>query len=70
MTWLAILRGILGVASKLMGYVEDRQLIDAGEAKAARAQLEGAQDAIRRGMRARRAPDGVLGDRHDRNRKG
>jgi hypothetical protein len=69
-TWLTIVKLVLGVADKMLGYVEDRQLIQAGEARAARAQLKGAMDAIDRGLRARRQPDGVLGDKYDRDKRG
>jgi len=67
---LTIVKLVLGVADKMLGYVQDRQLIQAGEAKAARQQLKGAMDAIDRGLAARRKPDGVLGDKYDRDRKG
>jgi len=69
-TWIKLLQLVLGVASKLAGYVKDKQLIDAGRAEAAYDQLRGAQSAIERGLAARRKPDGVLGDKYDRDRKG
>jgi len=69
-TWIKLLQFVLGVASKLAGYVKDKQLIDAGRAEAAYDQLRGAQNAIERGLAARRKPDGVLGDKYDRDTKG
>ena len=42
MTWLSILAGVLRLAGTLAGWLKDRQLIDAGEAQAIAAHLEGA----------------------------
>jgi hypothetical protein len=53
-TWVSILRLVLGVASKLAGYVKDKQLIDAGRAEQAAQSLEAAHAAIRDAQRARR----------------
>lgn len=62
MTWLALIRLVLGVASKALGFAQDRQLMDAGAAKAVRAGLQELIDAIDRKDRrdARLAADPEL----------
>lgn len=71
MTWVTILRLVLGVASKLAGYVKDKQLIDAGKAEQAVQSLEAANVAIRDAQRARRNvshdPDSVRDDSYNRD---
>jgi hypothetical protein len=66
---LAILRAVLSLASALMGYVRDRQLMDAGEAKQLSAGLQESLDAISRAKRARQSvdPDGVPDDPDNRD---
>lgn len=54
MSWLALLKAILGFASALTGYLRDKQLMDAGEAKAIVKQLESSLDAVERARAARR----------------
>lgn len=54
MGWIALLKAVLGFASALAGYLRDKQLIDAGEAKAIVAQLESSLDALERARIARR----------------
>lgn len=53
MVWLSLLRAILGLATGLTGYLRDKRLIEAGEAKLINRQLNGALDAIRRSNEAR-----------------
>jgi hypothetical protein len=67
---LAILRAVLSLASALMGYVRDRQLMDAGEAQASYPHWIGESlDAISRAKRARQSvdPDGVPDDPDNRD---
>jgi hypothetical protein len=42
--WLAVLRGILKLASGIAGWLQDRQLIEAGEAKAMKEALDEAHE--------------------------
>lgn len=53
MGWIALLKAVLGFASALAGYLRDKQLIDAGEAKAIVAQLESSLNALDRARKAR-----------------
>jgi hypothetical protein len=53
MGWIALLKAVLGFASVLAGYLRDKQLIDAGEAKAIVAQLESSLNALDRARKAR-----------------
>lgn len=53
MSWLGLLKVVLGFASALTGYLRDKQLMDAGEAKAIAAQLESSLDAVERARKAR-----------------
>ena len=55
MVWLTVLKALLGFASSLAGYLRDKQLLDAGEAKAISIQLESSLDALDRATKARRA---------------
>lgn len=54
MNWLAILRALLGFASTLTEYLRNRELLEAGEAKAIAEGLSNANEAIERARRARR----------------
>lgn len=49
-----LLKVLLGLASSLASYLDNRQLIEAGEAKAIAEGLKNAQDAIQRADTARR----------------
>ncbi|MEK9751597.1 MAG: hypothetical protein VW338_00075 [Rhodospirillaceae bacterium] len=53
MSILGILQAVLSLANTLMGYVSDRNLMDAGEAKSVAKGLSDAMDAIHRAKRAR-----------------
>lgn len=55
MSWLALLKGLLGLGFSLIGYLQNRQLIEAGEARAIAEGLQNAQDAINKARKARRA---------------
>lgn len=54
MNWLAILRALLGLASSLTSYLQEKQLIEAGEAKAIAEGLKNAQAATEKARKARR----------------
>ena len=54
MNWLAMLRALLGLASSLTAYLQNKQLIEAGEAQAIAEGLKNAQDAITKARKARR----------------
>lgn len=56
MTWLAVLRLLLSVADGLVSMMRDRQLIEAGEAKAIAKGLEDSRAALENVRRARRDP--------------
>lgn len=45
---ITLLQLVLGFASKLMGYLSDKQLLDAGEAKNAQQALQESRDALER----------------------
>lgn len=57
MNWLAILRALLGLASSITSYLQERQLIEAGEARAIAEGLKNAQDAITKANQARRTAE-------------
>lgn len=57
MAWVAILRLILEVGSRVARYLGDKQLIDAGEAKAINANLTQSLDRIKHINEARNDPD-------------
>lgn len=57
MAWVAILRLILEVGSRLARYLGDKQLIDAGEAKAINVNLTQSLDRLKRINEARNAAD-------------
>lgn len=59
MAWLRILEAVLGFARALASYVERKQLMDAGEAKALASQLESSANVL---QRARRARDNAVRD--------
>lgn len=53
MTLLKLLRALLGLANTLASYLQERQLIEAGEAKAIAEGYKNAEDAIMRAKAAR-----------------
>ena len=55
MNWLAILRALLGLSSSLATYLQEKQLLDAGEAKAISESLKNAQEATNKARKARNA---------------
>lgn len=66
MTWLAIGRLFLEIASRVAGYLRDKQLLDAGEAKATARFTGAALENINEANRARvSAADGVFTDPFD-----
>ena len=68
MNWLALLKALLRVASYVSKYVHDEQLLDAGEARALRQQLEVLNEKVNRAHEARKksvadsASGGLLND--------
>jgi ABC-type cobalamin transport system ATPase subunit len=42
--WLAVLKALLGLASGIAGWLQDRQLLEAGKAKAMKEALDEAQE--------------------------
>jgi hypothetical protein len=73
MTWLAILKLLLTVAETLTGYMREKQLLDAGEAKNLARGLQEALHVIEEIKAAKRAlkhdPDSVHNDPDNRNNK-
>lgn len=73
MTWLAVLRLLLGLADTVLGYVREKQLIEAGEAKAIAANLKASIDVMEKARKARDAAvadfdrRGGVPDEHDPN---
>ena len=55
MVWLTVLKALLSFARGLTGYLRDKQLLDAGEAKAIASQLESSLNALASATKARRA---------------
>lgn len=53
MGWVALLKGLLSLANGLTQYCANKQLIEAGEAKAIAKGLEEANDAVFKAQRAR-----------------
>ena len=53
MGWLALLRTLLSLAGSLIGYRQQKQLLDAGEAKAIKEGLEKQNDIIDKANKAR-----------------
>ena len=57
MGWLGAVKAFFAALSKIMGYVKDKQLLDAGEARgAAKANAEALEEA-KKSRRARRNAD-------------
>lgn len=54
MGWLSLLKAVLSFARILADYLRDKQLMDAGEAKAISAQLENSLHALERARVARK----------------
>ena len=71
MTWLKLLGALLSIADALAGYLANRQLLEAGEAKATAEGLRKAHEAIKRAQDARRGvstdPDSVRDDPFNRD---
>jgi len=55
MPWLGILKLFLTLTDNLVSFMHDKQLMDAGEAKAVSGLLKGAMDATQKAMAARNA---------------
>jgi len=55
MTWVSLLRGLVGLARALTGLFRDRQLIKSGEANQEAKQSRKVLDMVRRVAAARRA---------------
>lgn len=55
MTWLSIALGFVKLATVIIGYLDKRQLIDAGMAKAALAKLKESNEVIDDALKAARA---------------
>lgn len=53
MGWLSILKALLGLASGLTTYLQQRQLIEAGQAQAINEGLKNAKEAIHKANAAR-----------------
>jgi hypothetical protein len=53
MSWLALLKAVLGFARTLTSYMNTKKLMDAGEAKAIARQLESSLHAVERARKAR-----------------
>jgi hypothetical protein len=64
MNWLAMLRALLGLTSSLTTYLQNKQLLAAGEAHAIAEGLRNAQDAITEARKARRAAVSDFDRRH------
>lgn len=54
MSWLALLKAVLGFARALTTYMNNKQLMDAGEAKAIARQLDSSLNALQRAKDARK----------------
>lgn len=70
-SWLGLAKIVFSLAQSVARIIGDKQLIDAGEAKATADQLGKANDQIARAIAARRAvrhdPDSILHDRDNRD---
>lgn len=68
MTWASILAGLAKLAGLVMTYINNRQLLDAGEAKATAKFTGDALEKVNEANRARitAADDGVFRDPFDR----
>lgn len=69
LTWAGILKALLGLASTIAGYLRERQLLDAGEAKAVarlsaeeQERVDAANRAALRARDADRVPDSAFRD--------
>jgi len=51
---MSVIKGLLGVANKIAGYMEKKQLMDAGKAKQQKENLQEARDAVSKAIDARR----------------
>lgn len=69
MNFVAILKLVLGLASKLAEYISNKRLMDAGAAEAILKGLRDADDAIARADRARADFDSVPVDSDPQNRR-
>lgn len=63
MSWLALLRLVLSLAQSLTSYLNNKRLIDAGEAKAIARQLESSLNAVERASTARAGAVDAFGKR-------
>lgn len=69
MNFVAILKLVLGLASKLAEYISNKRLMDAGAAEAILKGLRDADDAIARADRARADFNSVPVDSDPQNRR-
>ena len=69
MNFVAILKLVLGLASKLAEYISNKRLMDAGASEAILKGLRDADDAIARADRARADFDSVPVDSDPQNRR-
>lgn len=71
MAWLQALSALLKLANLLAGYLRDKQLLEAGEARAISESLSVAQSRVQVAMAARAAvkhdPDSVRNDPYNRD---
>ena len=72
--WLNIAQLVLALAVKLMGYLDKKQLIDAGEDKQKLKAMQEAKDEIHRARAARKSArtnlDQLRDDPHNRDQRG
>jgi hypothetical protein len=66
--WLAVLRGILGLARGIMGWLQDQQMLDAGEAKAIRESLDETLELVEYASRVDRDTGSLSPDARERVR--
>ena len=73
MGWLNILKGILGLANMVAKFVSDKQLMDAGEAKAVARNLSQTNEKLNAAIDARRNvrhdTDSVQRDKNNRRNR-
>ena len=73
MGWLSILRGLFGITQTVLRMMADRQLLDAGEAKAIARNLTQANEKLDKALAARRNvkhdADSVSNDPANRDRQ-
>lgn len=67
MTWLALLKLLLTITDKLFGYIQQENLMNAGEARAIATQMEELNDRVKKALEARDtvARDAADGKLHD-----